>query len=74
LDYIIGVYAPQHIRVKRVMDRDNLSTEEVIKRISRQLDEEKKMKLCDFVIINNEQQLVIPQVLELDKKFREQKV
>jgi dephospho-CoA kinase len=38
------------------------------------LDEEKKMKLCDFVIINNEQQLVIPQVLELDKKFREQKV
>lgn len=71
LNYVIGVYAPQHIRVKRVMDRDQLSIEEVMKRVSRQIDEEMKMKLCNFVITNNEQQLVMPQVLELDKKFRE---
>ncbi|OSZ80041.1 dephospho-CoA kinase [Chitinophagaceae bacterium IBVUCB2] len=70
LDYIIGVYAPQHIRVKRVMNRDKTSIEEVMKRITRQIDEEMKMKLCDFVITNNDQQLVIPQVLELDKKFK----
>ncbi len=70
LDYIIGVYAPQHVRVKRVMNRDGLSAEDVMKRISRQVEEEMKMKLCDFVITNNDQQLVIPQVLELDKKFR----
>jgi len=70
LDYIIGVYAPQHIRVKRVMDRDGLPAAEVMKRISRQIEEEMKMKLCDFVITNNEQQLVITQVLELDKKLR----
>lgn len=70
LDYIVGVYAPQHIRVKRVMDRDNLPIEEVMKRITRQIDEEMKMKLCDFIITNNEEQLVIPQVLELDKRFR----
>jgi dephospho-CoA kinase len=71
LDYIIGVYAPQHIRVQRVVQRDNLPVEDVMKRISRQIDEEMKMKLCNFVITNNDQQLVIPQVLELDKKFRE---
>lgn len=70
LDYIIGVYAPQHIRVKRVMDRDKTTIEEIMKRVSRQIDEEMKMKLCDFVITNNDQQLVIPQVLELDKKFK----
>jgi len=69
LDYIIGVYAPQHIRVKRVVKRDNLPVEDVMKRISRQIDEEMKMKLCDFVITNNDQQLVIPQVLELHEKF-----
>lgn len=69
LDVVIGVYAPQHLRVKRVMDRDGLPAEEVMKRISRQIDEEMKMKLCDHIIINNEQQLVIPQVLELHKKF-----
>ena len=70
LDYIIGVYAPQHLRVQRVIKRDKLPVEEIMKRISRQIDEEMKMKLCNFVITNNEQQLVIPQVLELDHRFR----
>ena len=44
------------------MERDGLEAEEVIKRISRQMDEETKMKRCDFVITNDEQQLVVPQV------------
>jgi len=69
LDYVIGVYAPQHIRVKRVMERDGMPVEEVMKRMSRQIDEEMKMKLCNFIIVNNEQQLVIPQVLELHQRF-----
>jgi dephospho-CoA kinase len=69
LDYVIGVYAPQYIRVKRVMERDHIPVEEIMKRITRQIDEEMKMKLCDFVITNNDQQLVIPQVVELHKKF-----
>ena len=70
LDYVIGVYAPQHLRVKRVMERDGLAVEEIMKRISRQIDEEMKMKLCDFVITNNELQLVIPQVLEIHEKLK----
>jgi dephospho-CoA kinase len=74
LDYVIGVYAPQHIRVKRVMQRDMLTSDEVMKRINHQLDEDQKMKLCDFIIKNNEVELIIPQVLELDKKFREIKL
>ncbi len=71
LEYVIGVYAPQHIRIQRVMKRDNLPVEEIMKRISRQIDEEMKMKLCNFVITNNDHHLVIPQIIELDKKFRE---
>lgn len=69
LDYIIGVYAPQHLRVQRVMKRDKLPVEEIMKRISRQVDEEMKMKLCNFIITNNEQELVIPQVIKLHEKF-----
>ena len=69
LDKVIGVFAPLHIRIKRVMDRDGLSEEEVMKRINRQMDEDMKMKHCDFVITNDEQQLVIPQVLKLHEKF-----
>ena len=69
LDYIIGVSAPQHLRIKRVMDRENINREEVIKRMKRQIDEEIKMMLCDFVIKNDEQELVIPQVLKLHEQF-----
>ena len=69
LDCVIGVYAPQPLRIKRVITRDGVSEEEIMKRINRQMDEEEKMKLCDFVIINNDEQLVIPQVMELHHKF-----
>ncbi|HVG42149.1 MAG TPA: dephospho-CoA kinase [Chitinophagaceae bacterium] len=69
LDYVIGVSAPKHIRLQRVMQRENVTREEVVLRMNRQINEDIKMKLCDFIIINNEQQLVIPQVLELHQHF-----
>jgi len=69
LDFIIGVRAPEHLRISRVMHRDSLSREEVLTRMQRQMDEDNKMRLCDFIIENNEQQLVIPQVLSLHQKF-----
>lgn len=69
IDYIIGVYAPQHLRIQRVMQRDNITREEVLARMDKQIDEEMKMKLCDFVLVNDEQHLLIPQVIALHKKF-----
>ncbi len=69
LDFIIGVYAPQSLRIKRVMKRDDLAPDEILKRINRQVNEGMKMKLCDFVITNNEQELLIPQVLKLHQHF-----
>lgn len=71
LDYIIGVYTPVHLRIKRVMDRDGLTRDQVLARMARQIDEELKMKLCDFQIRNDEQQLVIPQVLSLHQRLTE---
>lgn len=65
LDYIVGVFAPEHIRIQRVMQRDGLTSQQVKERIARQLNENVKMKLCDFVLVNNEQQLLIPQVVRL---------
>lgn len=69
VDKVIGVYAPLPLRIKRVMKRDGVTEEEVNKRISRQMNEEEKMKRCDFVITNNEEQLLLPQVLDLHDKF-----
>ena len=69
LDLVIGVRAPQHLRIKRVMDRDHVSREEVMERMRRQIDEEIKMRLCDIIIENDEQHLVIPQVLGMHEKL-----
>jgi len=69
LDFVIGVKAPLPLRLQRAMKRDNISNEEAMARIEKQINEEKKMSLCDFVIVNDEQQMVIPQVMELHQKF-----
>ena len=69
LDHIIGVKAPLDLRILRVMKRDNVSREEILSRMNKQMDEEAKLALCDFIIINDEEQLVIPQVLQLHEKF-----
>ncbi len=69
LDYIIGVYTPKHLRIQRVMQRDGLSRDAVLQRMAQQIQEEIKMRLCDFVIVNDEQQLLIPQVLRLHEQF-----
>ncbi len=63
LDLVIGVYAPEELRIKRVMARNNISEEAVRLRIQKQMQEEIKMSLCDTVMINDETQLLIPQVV-----------
>lgn len=69
IDYMIGVSSPEHLRIKRIMNRDGINRDEVIARMKRQIPEDIKMRLCDFVIVNDEQQLLIPQVLELHERF-----
>lgn len=66
---IIGVSAPKSLRINRVMKRDHCTKEEVEKRMMHQIEESLKMKLCDWVIINDDQQLVLPQVIELNEKI-----
>ena len=68
-DYTIMVQAPLETRIKRVMQRDGITKDEVEKRNSRQFTEEKKVALADYVIKNNETELIIPQVLKLHTEF-----
>ena len=69
LDCVIGVYSPIEMRIKRVMERDSISAAEVERRMLNQMQEDDKMNLCDFVIFNDEQQLLIPQVTALHEKL-----
>ena len=69
LDHVIGVTAPAPLRIQRTMQRDGITREEVIARMNKQMDENIKMKLCDFVLRNDEQELLLPQVIALHEKL-----
>lgn len=69
VDKVIGVSAPEPLRIKRTMNRDQVERGEVIRRMKNQMDEETKMKMCDYIIFNDEQQAVIPQVLKLHEEI-----
>ena len=69
LDYVIGVSAPEPLRILRVMKRDNIGREAIKARMENQLNESIKMRLCNYVVINDEQELVIPQVMKLHETF-----
>ena len=65
LDQVIGVTAPLSLRIHRVMQRDQCTKADVEMRMRNQVSDSIKMKLCDWVIINNDQELIIPQVLKI---------
>lgn len=69
LDYIIGVSAPLPLRLLRVMKRDGMQLEAVKSRMKMQMDDHIKMKLCNSVIINDEQMSILHQVLTLHHKL-----
>jgi dephospho-CoA kinase len=69
VDKVIVVSAPQAMRIQRVMKRDGVDRNAVLARMHKQLDEAIKLKLADYVIYNDEQQMVIPQVLSLHRQL-----
>lgn len=69
LDYIIGVSAPDALRIHRTMQRDHIAREEVIARMNKQIKQLIKMRLCDFVIVNDEKNAVLPQVMSLHEEL-----
>jgi dephospho-CoA kinase len=66
---VIGVSAPKSLRIHRVMKRENCTKEAVEQRMKHQIDDTLKMKLCDWVIVNDDQQLVLPQVIAVHEKI-----
>lgn len=67
MDVMIGVSAPEEVRLKRAMARSYFSEEKVRSIMAQQMNEDEKMKRCDYVIINDDKTAVLPQVLELHR-------
>jgi dephospho-CoA kinase len=66
---VILVTSPSETRIQRILQRDNRARKEVEQIMLRQWSDEKKIKHSDFIIANDETQLVIPQVLEIHAKL-----
>ncbi len=65
LDKIIVVAANHELRLQRSIIRDASNAAAIEARMKNQLPEEEKVKLADYIIHNNENDLLIPQVLTL---------
>lgn len=66
-DKVILVTSSEELANKRVMERDGIQLKEVELRRSNQWSQDKKITLSDYVIENNEKDLVIPQALKIHK-------
>lgn len=69
LNQVITVTAPLELRIKRVMERDGVTRQEVESRMSKQMPEEEKIKLADYVIYNDGKHSLIRQVLDIHGKL-----
>ncbi len=64
-DSVVLVTAPLELRIKRTMQRDEISEEQVMARISRQWSDEKKHALSQFEITNDDKSALLPQILAI---------
>jgi dephospho-CoA kinase len=70
LDKVINVSSPLKVRVARILRRDpHRTTEQVNSIIDKQLPDEDKNEMADFVIKNTDSQMIIPQVLRIHEKL-----
>ncbi len=67
VDLIVIVSAPLELRLKRLTLRDSSSVDLIMKRIKSQMSDEEKKKFANFVIVNDDEAPVIPQIAELIK-------
>lgn len=71
VDKVITVYAPQEIRIERTIAREGISRDKVLERIQSQMCDEEKVKLSDFIIVNDDTKSLIEQVSEIILDLKE---
>lgn len=69
VDKVITVYAPEDLRIQRVMQRDGVDEDAVRQRMSKQMSDEEKKDRADFVIHNDYSVSLVTQVLDIHKEL-----
>jgi dephospho-CoA kinase len=68
-DTMLLITAPEELRIKRVTERDHISVHEVKKRMKNQWSDEDKASKADHILLNDEESMLMPKVLELVSKL-----
>ncbi len=70
MDFTLLVTAPEVQRIRRVAARDGVSREMVIRRMEKQWSEEKKAKLAGKVLLNDNKNLILPEIINIDRNLK----
>ena len=68
-DYLITVVAPVDLRIERVMERDQVSKDEVLLRMSNQSSDEEKKEKSQFLIYNDITENLFSQISNIHRKL-----
>jgi len=68
-DTIITISAPRELRIKRVLERDNTTYQEVLSRINNQWSDEMRENKSDYIIDNQNIENSCAQTVEIIKKL-----
>ncbi|HPF93296.1 MAG TPA: dephospho-CoA kinase [Tenuifilaceae bacterium] len=69
VDFVIAITAPQELKIERVCKRDGISRNQVMQRMGNQLPDKELVDKSDFIIVNDEVKLLVPQVIEIVNKL-----
>ncbi len=69
MDGTVLVYAPEALRIKRVMERDGVNEENVRRRMMHQMKDDEKKELTDHIIYNDDTEMLLPQIIMLHEKI-----
>lgn len=70
VDYVVMVDAPVELRIQRILQRDKRSEAEIRAIIERQISDESRRGISDFIVQNDNDSELIPQVLRLHEIFK----
>jgi dephospho-CoA kinase len=74
MDLTVLVYAPEELRINRVMKRDGITREAVRKRMEHQMSEEKKREMADHLLVNDGSRMILPQVIDLHRDIIKRRI
>ncbi|MBQ9311865.1 MAG: dephospho-CoA kinase [Bacteroidales bacterium] len=69
-DKVICINTPERLVIQRTMLRDNATKQQIEKRMLNQISTKEKIEKSDYIVNNDDVQLVIPQILKIDNELK----